>query len=189
MPAGMTDAIATDRMAPRHVEATAIVEASPEAVFSFVDDHSRFSSHMSESSWMMAGSRMSVQLDAAGGRAVGSHIRLSGRVLGVQLFLDEVVTRRVPPAEKVWQTVGPLRLIVIGSYTMGIAIAADGERSRLRVFIDYELPSGSATRWLGWLFSGPYARWCVNQMVNGVVAHFRALPHDYLTVPGNRAVP
>jgi hypothetical protein len=171
---------------PRHVEATAIVDAAPETVCVFVDDHARFSSHMGESSWMMAGSRMSIELDAAQGRAVGSHIRLTGRVLGFPLFLDEVVTRRLPPAEKVWQTVGQPRLMVIGAYTMGIAIAAHGNKSRLRVFIDYELPGGLATYWLGWLFSGLYARWCVNQMVKGVAAHFS---HDYLTVPGNRVVP
>ena len=159
---------------PRHVEATAIVDAAPETVFVFVDDHARFSSHMGESSWMMAGSRMSMDLDAARGRAVGSHIRLSGRVLGVRLFLDEVVTRRDPPLEKVWQTVGLLRLLIIGHYTMGLAIARDPGGSRLRVFIDYELPSRRGTRWLGHLLGGVYARWCVNQMVEGVVTHFRA---------------
>ena len=157
---------------PRHVESSGTVNAAPREVFAYVDDHSRFSSHMNQSSWMMAGSRMSVELDPAQGRAVGSHIRLAGRVLGVRLFLDEVVTRRNPPAEKVWQTVGPLRLLVVGAYTMGVSIEAEGDHSRVRVFIDYEPPTGIATRWLGWLFGGLYARWCVNQMANGVVSHF-----------------
>jgi hypothetical protein len=169
-------------MTRRHVESTAIVNAAPESVFDYVDDHSRFSSHMEQSSWMMAGSRMSVELDAAQGRAVGSHIKLAGRVLGVRLFLDEVVTRRNPPGEKVWQTVGPLRLLVIGPYTMGVLIDADGHRSRLRVFIDYELPSGLGTYWLGRLFGGIYARWCVNQMLQGAVAHFGSGPVARLPV-------
>ena len=70
-------------MTTRHVEAVTIVDAAPEALFAHVDDHSRFSSHMNQSSWMMAGSRMAVELDSAQGRAVGSHIRLTGRLLGV----------------------------------------------------------------------------------------------------------
>jgi hypothetical protein len=45
---------------------------------------------------MLGGGRMTVDLDEAKGRAVGSHIRLSGRVFGASVYLDEVVTRRDP---------------------------------------------------------------------------------------------
>lgn len=83
-------------MAARHCERTILVAALPEDVFEFVDDFSRLSSHMSESSWMMGGGRMTVETDAAKGQAVGSHIRMSGRVFGVPLSLDEVVTRHEP---------------------------------------------------------------------------------------------
>ena len=151
-----------------------MVSGTAEDLFAYVDDHARFSSHMNQSSWMMAGSRMSVELDAAQGRAVGSHIKMAGSVLGVRVFLDEVVTRRNPPVEKVWKTLGPLRLLVIGPYQMGVSIAGEAYRSNLRVFIDYELPSGLGTYWLGWLFGGVYARWCVNQMLEGAVTYFRA---------------
>jgi hypothetical protein len=156
-------------MTPRHFESSAFIDASPEDVFAFVDDHSRFSSHMNESSWMMGGGRMSVELDEAKGQAVGSHIRLSGRVFGVSLYLDEVVTRRDPPTNKVWETVGAPRLLVIGTYAMGVLITPERGGSRLRVFIDYRLPDGPVTYWLGWLFGGLYARWCVDQMLTGVV--------------------
>ena len=156
-------------MTPRHFEGSAFVDASPEHVFAFVDDHSRFSSHMSQSSWMMGGGRMVVELDAAKGQAVGSHIRLSGRVFGVSLYLDEVVTRRDPPTDKVWETVGAPRLLVIGAYSMGVQIGPERGGSRLRVFIDYQLPDGPLTSWLGWLFGRLYARWCVEQMLTGVV--------------------
>ena len=81
-------------MAAFHLERSTFIDGSPEEVFGFVDDHARFSSHMTDSSWMMAGGRMNVELDDGKGRAVGSHIRLSGRVLGVRLHLDEVITRR-----------------------------------------------------------------------------------------------
>jgi hypothetical protein len=112
-------------MTARHLERSAFIDASPEDVFAFVDDHSRFSSHMSESSWMMGGGSMSVELDEAKGHAVGSHIHLSGRVLGVSLYLDEVVTRRDPPTNKVWETVGAPRLLVIGAYSMGVQVTPE----------------------------------------------------------------
>src|SRR5262245_40199558 len=109
-------------MAARHSEGSVVLNAQPNELFAFVDDHVQFSSHMSESSWMMGGGSMSIELDDARGRAIGSHIRMTGRVFGVGLFLDQIVTRRDPPSQKVWETVDTPRLLVIGSYRMGFTI-------------------------------------------------------------------
>ena len=158
----------------RHQEAVVSLQASPDAVFAFVDDHSRLSSHMNRSSWMLGGGQMRIEIDEQKGQVVGSHIRLSGRVFGFRLFLDEVVTRRNPPHEKVWETVGRPKLLVIGAYRMGMEIGAEPQGTRLRVLIDYDLPSGRIGRLLGLLFGGMYARWCVNQMIDGARAHFRS---------------
>lgn len=156
-------------MSTRHHEDSRLIAATPQDVFAFIDDHARFSSHMSESSWLMGGGRMSVEIDEANGQAMGSHIRLRGRVFGVPLYLDEVVTRRDPPNGKAWETVGTPKLLVIGAYSMGVQITPEPAGTRLRVFIDYRLPDGPLTYWLGRLFGGLYARWCVDQMLTGVV--------------------
>lgn len=158
----------------RHQEAVVSLQALPDAVFAFVDDHARLSSHMNRSSWMLGGGQMRIDMDDKKGQAVGSHIRLSGRVFGFRLFLDEVVTRRNPPNEKVWETVGRPKLLVIGAYQMGMEIGAEPQGTRLRVLIDYDLPSGRIGRLLGLLFGGMYARWCVKQMIDGARAHFRS---------------
>jgi hypothetical protein len=163
-------------MAARHHESHRFVDAAPTDVFAFIDDHARFSSHMSESSWMMGGGAMSVELDDAKGQAVGSHIRLAGRVCGVRLYLDEVITRRDPPTDKVWTTVGAPRLLVIGPYEMGVRITPENGGSRVRVFIDYGFPNGRATYWLGRLFGRIYAKWCVNEMLAGVERAFNSRP-------------
>jgi len=70
------------RMA-HYFESAAFVPASTAAVFAYVDDHQRLSSHMSQSSWMMGGGRMDLQLDAGRGRRLGSRIQLSGRAFGL----------------------------------------------------------------------------------------------------------
>jgi len=121
-----------------------------------------------QSYWMMGGGRMDIQADAGHGQVVGSHIRLSGKILGIHLFLDEVVTQYEPPYRKAWRTVGTPRLLVIGHYRMGFEINAENGGSKLRVFIDYELPTTPSTRWLGYLFGGIYAKWCVRQMIQSV---------------------
>jgi hypothetical protein len=157
---------------PHHNESGAVVPASPERVFALVDDHERLSSHMNQSSWRMGGGRMKTTLDEGRGQRLGSHIWVSGRVLGVELSLDEVVIEREPPTRKAWQTVGSPRLLVIGSYRMHFEVTPRWSGCLLRVFIDYALPSQWPDRWLGRVFGSYYAHWCTQSMVNDAVRHF-----------------
>ncbi len=154
----------------RHYEESTIISSSPDKIFNYVDDHSRFSSHMSKSSWMLGGGSMNVITDKDYGQKVGSHIRLSGIAFGIPIALDEVVIRHEPPYVKTWKTVGTPKLLIIGHYTMGIEIKPQSSQSLIRVFINYDLPITNA--WLGTLFSGFYAKWCVKQMINGVRNEF-----------------
>ena len=77
----------------------------------------------------------------------------------------------MPPTQKAWATVGSPNLLIIGSYEMGVEIRPEKQGSRLRVFIAFDLPTGITGYWLGRLFSGAYAKWCVRQMLEGVVMH------------------
>lgn len=156
----------------RHFEKSNLVPATAEKIFGYVDDHARFSSHMSSSSWMMGGGSMKVAVDEGRGQKVGSHIRLDGVAFGIPISLDEVVTRHEPPRIKTWETVGEPNLLIIGHYIMGVDIKSLDNQSRMRVFIDYDLPARHP--WLGQLFGGIYARWCVQQMLDGVQNAFKA---------------
>lgn len=161
----------TFRAYRHHFARTAAVAATPDELFAYVDDHEQLAAHMMRSSTMMAGSRMALQLDDKQGRAVGAVITMSGRMLGLDLSLEEVVTEREPPLRKIWETVGQPKLYVIGHYRMGFTIAQTDCRTMLTVFIDYNFPSGLLV-WLGWLLGGFYARWCVVNMTDGVAEHF-----------------
>jgi uncharacterized membrane protein len=159
---------------PLHCESTATFDATVEQVFAYLDDFKALSEHMEKRSATMMGSRMNIAIDALGGRAVGSKVRMEGRVLGMRLSLDEVVTDRQPPSKKAWQTVDA-RLLVIGNYRLGFEIAPHGGRSAVRIFIDYELPAGWLGRLLGRLLGGLYARWCTEKMAQDAARHFRRL--------------
>jgi len=91
---------------PRHYESIGVVRTSAARLFAHLDDHARLASHMSKSSWMMAGGRMDLEWDEARGQQVGSRIRLAGSVLGINLAVDETVIERDPPRRKVWETTG-----------------------------------------------------------------------------------
>lgn len=153
---------------PFHFEACADVADSPRSVFDALDDHRRLAAHMTSNSPMMAGARMTIHVDEGGGQAVGSHIGMAGRVLGVALRVDEVVTLYEPPSRKVWETVDEPRLLVIGRYRMGFDVESLGAGSRVRMWIDYRLPAGGFARWLGAVAHRFYARWCTQQMLSAV---------------------
>jgi len=158
---------------PFHFDCSVVVDAPAETVFSRLDDPRLLSAHMSSSSWMMAGSRMALELDASQGRAVGASIRMGGRVLGIALSLEEIVTERNPPRRKAWETTETPRLLVIGHYRMGYEVTPQGNSSLLRVFIDYALPEAGLSRWLGRMFGGDYARWCTQRMAGDAQEYFR----------------
>jgi hypothetical protein len=157
----------------RHYEEAIILKASQREVFTFVDDHRNFSSHMNKSSWMMGGGKFTTEIDKDNFQKVGSHIKMKGTILGIQLYLDEVVSERSIPYSKQWETMGAPRLLVIGSYIMAFEVKPDGERSKFTVSIDYVLPKGFFSSVLGLLFGAVYAQWCVRQMISGVRAHVK----------------
>jgi hypothetical protein len=158
----------------RQYSASVRLDAKAEEVFAFADDFAQLSSHMNESSMMMMGSTMQTVLDEGRGRAVGSHIRMSGRILGVELFLDEVVLQREPPRFKAWETVGAPRLLVIGGYRLGFDVTSLQQDVVLRVFMGYNLPSSPGLRLLGRVLGPVYAKWCVRRMLDGAAARFSA---------------
>ena len=174
-------AFASLRGYERQYSETALLDATATEVFAFADDFMKLSSHMAGSSMMMMGSSMQTSLDAGRGQVIGSRIVMTGRVLGVELSVEEEVREREPPRHKEWVTVGSPRLLVMGNYRMGFEIASVGARVRLRVFIGYNRPVSPGQRLLGRFFGSVYARWCVRQMVNGARTQFgEAAPADAL---------
>jgi hypothetical protein len=157
---------------PLHHRSEVDVDADAHSVFAHLDDHRRLAGHMEKPSLMMAGATMRVETDALQGQAVGSLIRVTGRVLGVNLAVEEMVIERIPPMRKTWETRGEPRLLVIGSYRMGFTISPQGDRSRLVVFIDYQLPPRGFARALALLFGRAYAAWCTRRMAIDAVAAF-----------------
>lgn len=97
---------------------------------------------------------------------------MTGRVLGLRLSVDEVVTQYEPPVRKSWQTVGEPRLLVIGGYAMGVELRPVPRGCDVRVWIDYGLPGGALRAVPGRLLGHWYARWCVDQMLRACQQRF-----------------
>jgi carbon monoxide dehydrogenase subunit G len=161
---------------PYHDESTAVVHAPAERVFAHLDDPKSLSAHMGESSMMMMGSRMSIDVDADGGQVVGSKIRMHGGVMGIAISLEEVICERQAPYKKQWETIGTPKLIVMAHYRMGFEVTPTGGSSLVRVFIDYSLPMGIVGQCLGRLFGSVYAKWCTQSMTRDTAERFLGEP-------------
>jgi hypothetical protein len=155
-----------------HDESSGLVTAAPQVVFDHLDDPRNLAGHMESGSAAMAGARMAIETDNMQGKAIGSVIRMRGRMMGIAMELDEAVTQRQRPYLKIWKTIGEPKLLVIGSYRMGFRIEASGSASLLTVFIDYDLPRGLVGRLLGRPLAPAYARWCCGRMVEDAARAF-----------------
>jgi len=162
----------SDKSFPFHNESAALAHAPVDRVFAYLDDPKSLAAHMGESSLMMMGSRMSIDVDADGGRVIGSKIRMQGSMMGIPLSMEEVITERQAPYKKVWETIGTPKLLVMAHYRMGFELTPKGDSSLLRIFVDYSLPATTPGYWLGCLLGGVYARWCVRQIADDAVKHF-----------------
>lgn len=154
----------------RHYEEDVFVPAEVQDVFDYVDDHAKYYSHVIEFARILRG-RMALETDDGHGRSVGSHIRLSGRVFGRALSLEEVVTRREPPRSKVWETVGVPRFLIVGRYRYSVDIEPQGTGCLLSVSFDFTPPEDSGR--LRLFLSRRYARTCAREMTRITRAHFR----------------
>lgn len=158
----------------RSAQADVEVTTSAERLFDYMDDQANPGTHMQRSSAMMLWGSMAYDFDDARGRSVGSVIKMTGKVAGLNLYVEEVVIQRQPPFLKAWETVGEPRLLVIGSYRMRFQIEDSGRLCRLHVFIDYNYPTSVVGRIAGTLLGAIYARWCVDRMATAAKAAFSA---------------
>ena len=74
-------ATATSSEFPLHYERAVTLNAPPETAFAYLDDFRKLSAHMEESSAMTMGSKMKISTDGLGGQAVGSRVRMDGKML------------------------------------------------------------------------------------------------------------
>ncbi len=162
----------SDHLFPFHTENSAVANAPVDRVFAYLDDPKALAAHMEKSSMMMMGSRMSIDVDAEGGRGIGSKIRMHGSMMGISLSLEEAITERLVPHKKAWETIGTPNLKVMAHYRMGFELTPKGDSSLVRVYIDYSLPTKVPESWLGRLLGSVYARWCTKQMADGATRHF-----------------
>ena len=148
---------------------TALVGASTEQVFAYVDDIRNLARHMSENPSMpMMGSKLTLEIVTPEPTGVGATYRYTGKMLGLVLDFSETVTTYIAGREKIWRTIGNPKLLILRGYEMRVLVEpVTPATTNLTISIDYELPVSGFWRITGWLLGDAYSRWCLTGMVDG----------------------
>lgn len=143
-----------------------VIHATPEQVFTQMDDLSKTGMHMRESSMMMMGSKLNLEQLSPNASGVGAKYRWYGKMMGMTIDFNEMVTKWEPPILKEWETIGDAQIIIMRWYRMWFEIAPFEDGTNAKLSISYLPPKSWYYRVLSFLFAPWYCNWCLNNMLN-----------------------
>ena len=139
---------------------------TPEQVFKCIVDIGVTGMHMTQSSMMMMGSKLSLNFLTAYHTGFGSKYRWTGKILGMPMDFTVEVIKWIFPKEKIWETIGDAKLIIYSWYMMHLMVTPTPNGSKAELSISYEKPKGFINRLLSFLFADWYCRWCLKHMLD-----------------------
>ena len=122
--------------------------------------------HMTESSAMMMGSKLNLQQLSENATGLNSKFRWSGKMMGFKMDFTVVVTKWVKDKEKIWETVGETKMIILKWYQMRLVISPDGKNTKAELSIAYTKPDNIFFRFIAFFLAPWYANWCLNNMLS-----------------------
>jgi hypothetical protein len=138
---------------------------SPASLFETIDDLGVTGMHMTESSMMMMGSKLKLQFLTTSKTGLGSRYRWTGKMMGFTMDFTVEVTKWIAGKEKVWETIGPTKLIIYSWYRMHLVVRDAGPDTEAELSITYEKPKGLFSKLLCVVFADWYCKWCLKQML------------------------
>ncbi len=90
------------------------VHASPEKVFTYMDNISNTGMHMTKSSMPMMGGKLELKQLSENTTGLNSKFRWTGKMMGFTVDFTVVVSKWIKDKEKVWETIGEAKMIILG---------------------------------------------------------------------------
>lgn len=142
------------------------IKSTPEKVFARMDDLANTGMHMTKSSMMMMGNKLTLEQTSLNATGIGAKYHWYGKMMGMSMDFSETVTKWEPPRSKEWETFGNARMIIMSWYRIWFNISLAENGSRAEIFISYLPPAQWYNKILSFLFAGLYCNWCLNNMLN-----------------------
>jgi hypothetical protein len=143
-----------------------IINSTPENVFACMDNLGNTGMHMTESSMMMMGSKLELKQLSENATGLNSRSRWSGKIMGFKMDFTVAVTKWIKDKEKVWETVGETKMIILKWYRMHLIITPQGVNTRVELSIVYTKPDNIFFRFIAFFLAPWYANWCLSNMLN-----------------------
>lgn len=149
------------------------IKGKPEEVFAFMDDIANTGMHMTKTNAPMMGSKLTIEWLTDYKTGLGAKYRWRGKVMGMKMDFTVVVTKWMPGKEKIWESVGGAKMIVLSWYRMYLVLTPlENRTTQTELGIYYTKPKGS---FLAFLLGRRYAVWCVKSMLKDTQKHFNKI--------------
>ena len=144
-----------------------IIHSIPEKVFGYMDNIANTGMHMTKSSKPMMGSKLELQQLSENVTGPNSKVRWYGKMMGFKMDFTVVVTKWIKDKEKVWETIGPAKMIILGWYRMRLVILSSpgGPNTEVELSITYTKPKNIFFKFIAFFLAPLYATWCLNNML------------------------
>ena len=151
-----------------------IKNASPEKVFTYMDQIGNTGAHMEKKSVAMMGSKLKLTQLSENAVGLNSKYLWQGRTMGFNVDFTVLTTKWEKDKEKVWETTGKAQMIILDWYQMRLVITQEGENTKADLSIKYTKPRKLFFRTIGFFLAKPYAKWCLKNMLNDTEKYFDA---------------
>ncbi len=142
-----------------------LIHSSPDKVFTYMDDIGNTGMHMMKSSMPMMGSKL--QLQQLSSNTVGPDVKFRwyGKMMGFTMDFTVIVTKWIESKEKIWETVGNAKMIILSWYRMHLLLTPSGESTKVELSIDYEKSKNLFFGFIAFFLAPLYAKWCLGNML------------------------
>ena len=144
---------------------TILIHSEARSVFLYMDNIGNTGMHMTKSSMPMMGSNLKLEQLSENPTGLNSKFRWSGKIMGFSMDFTVIVTRWIKDSEKVWETIGVAKMIILSWYRMRLFLVPEGTNTRAELSIAYTLPKNMFFKILAFFLAPWYARWCLNNML------------------------
>ncbi len=141
------------------------IHSTPDKVFAYMDNISNTGMHMTKSSMPMMGSKLVLQQLSENATGLNSKFRWYGKMMMFTMDFVIVVTKWIKDKEKIWETIGETKMIILGWYQMRLVLFPEGKNTKTELSITYTRPRNIFFKIIAFFLASFYANWCLSNML------------------------
>ena len=142
------------------------INSTPAEVFAYMDNIGNTGMHMTKSSAPMMGNKLELKQLSENATGLNSKFRWYGKMMGFSMDFTVAVTKWIKEKEKVWETIGEAKMIILGWYQMHLLISPEGQNTNAALSIAYTKPKNIFFKFIAFFLAPVYANRCLNNMLN-----------------------